>query len=187
MTNNVSKLPSITDREYPRVNSVLYLQSEHYSPTHASQDNKDVFMPTFIEKEADLVGLSIDAFWEKVNKDSPQDKDYFLQLQQLLSQLKSFYDTDPLRRSQNMFKKLKVNISGSGIAFPSDVAYHNGHLLRLSLFFPRYPFSYVNIVSEVIRSEKADIGYEIKCQYKDVSKEAHAEILKFVKECQKNK
>ncbi|EKD50985.1 MAG: hypothetical protein ACD_62C00376G0003 [uncultured bacterium] len=179
--DNISKLPSVSDRTYTRVNAKLYLHSEHYSPTRGPQhDSKGLFMAPFAEEQDDVVGLSIDAFWEKVSESSVENKDLFLELQQILAMLKRAEKPDPMRGTHKSFKKLNVNISGSGIAFPSDVAYHAGQLLRLSLFFPKKPFSYITVIVEVVRSEKAEIGYDIKCRYKEISDDIREEILAFV-------
>jgi hypothetical protein len=184
MTNNISRLPTIKDREYTRVDAKVYLCCQAYDPNHKPSTGVEV--SPFLEKESDFVGLSIDAFYERVKKEAPEGKEYFLQMQQLMAMLKQYCDKDPFQRTERLFKKLDVNISGSGIAFPSDVAYHSEQLLLLSLYFPLYPFSYVAVVVEVIRSEKAEIGYEIKCQYKDISEDLQKTISTFVKEVHSN-
>ena len=137
--------------------------------------------------EDDLVGLSIDAFREQVLHDNPPDKANLLKIQQLLSLTKRFLDAELLGREQKIFRKIEVNISASGLSFPSDIAYHTGQQLRLDLFFPKFPFTYVSVMGEVVRSEKADIGYEIKLHFKDVSEKTQDEIIKFVKNYQNSK
>lgn len=184
--NGVTRIPSITDREFYRVDGVLYL---HIEPVELDSGNKHeskgFTIPTFVQEEDDFVGLSIDAFRERLVLDSPADKDTFLQVQQLMSMMKRFFDAEVLGRKQKLYKKVMVNISGSGMAFPSDVAYYVGQVLRVSLFFSSFPFSYVSLPADVIRSEKAEIGYEIRVQFKDISEKSRDEILKFVNQCQR--
>lgn len=185
--NDIPRIPSISDRGYIRVNGTLYLYCEHADVEKGDKHvNNDFQIPTFVQEEDDFVGLSIDAFREQVLKEDPKGKDYYLKIQQILSMMKRSFDDEMLGRKQNLYKKVQVNISGSGIAFPSDVAYHAGQTLRLFLFFTKYPYMPLNILADVVRSEKAEIGYEIKIQYKDMNENARDAILKFIDECEKN-
>lgn len=185
--NGIRRLPSITDREFFRVDGLLYL---HIEPVEMDAGNKHeskgFTIPTFVQEEDDFVGLSIDAFREKIILDNPPDKDSLLQIQQLLSMMKRFFDAEMLGRKQKHYKKVMVNVSGSGIAFPSDVAYYVGQTLRVSLFFPSFPFSFISVPADVVRSEKAEIGYEIRGQFRDISEKSRDEILKFVNQCQRD-
>ncbi|MBF0104355.1 MAG: PilZ domain-containing protein [Deltaproteobacteria bacterium] len=185
--NNVSRMPSASDRDYFRVNGRLYL---HCVPLEldkgSKQESKGFFIPTFVQDDDDFAGLSIDAFREQILLENPKEKDYFLKIQQLLSMMKRFFDAAMLGRKQMLYKKIMVNISGSGISFPSDVAYHPGQLLRISLFFPRFPYTSLAVIGEVVRSEKTEIGYEIKVKLADISESAREEILKFVNQCQRD-
>lgn len=185
--NNIAHFPNVNDREFFRVNGSLYMFCEtidSYKPS--DNEHQGFFIPTFAQDEDDFVGLSIDAFREQVMIENPPGKDGLLQVQQLMSMMKRFFDAEVLGRKQKLYKKIKVNISGSGLAFPSDVAYHTGQLLKAALFFPRFPYTYLNVVVEVVRSEKADIGYEIKVHYKDITEKTRDEILKFVNQCQRD-
>jgi hypothetical protein len=186
MDNNISKIPSLRDREYIRVDAELYFYCE---PIEFDKGNKGdhvgMNVPTFAQEEDDLVGLSIDAFREQVLHENPPDKENLLKIQQLLSLTKRFLDAELLGREQKIFRKMEVNVSASGLSFPSDIAYHAGQQLRLDLFFPKFPFTYVSVMGEVVRSEKADIGYEIKLHFKDISEKTQNEIIKFVKNYQK--
>lgn len=182
--NNIPSIPHIKDRGFVRVDGEVYFHSE---PIEFDQGNKHdrcgLFIPTFVQEEDDLVGLSIDAFREKIIQDNPPDKERLLEIQQLLSMIKRFVDAELAGNTQTSFKKTKINISGSGIAFPSEVAYQPGHLIRLDVFFPKHPFSYVSVAGSVVRCEKADIGYDVKVRFMDISKKTQDEILKFVNQC----
>lgn len=186
--NGIPRIPSISDREYFRVDGLLYLYSEPVEmDSNNTHDSQGLYIPTFVQEEDDFVGLSIDAFRERVILDRPPEKDSLLEVQQLMSMMKRFFDAENAGRKQKMYKKILVNLSGSGMAFPSDVAYHVGQVLRLSIFFPAFPFTYVSVAADVVRSEKAEIGYEIKVQFKDISDKTRDEILKFVNQCQREK
>lgn len=185
--NNITRIPSLADRDFFRVNGHLYMYCEPVEFENGNkQDSQGFFIPTFIQEEDDFVGLSIDAFREQIIEDNPPAKEHYLRIQQLMSMMKRFFDAELLGRKQKMYKKVMVNISGSGISFPSDVAYHAMQVLRLCLFFPRHPFNYLTVVGDVVRSEKAEIGYEIKVQFKDISEKTRDEILKFVNQCQRD-
>jgi len=184
--NDIPRIPSIKDREFKRTDGELYLHVEPVELDHNNRnEGKDFLIPTFVQEEDDFVGLSIDAFREKVMAEEPNHKEYYLEMQQLLSMMKRFQDAQFLGRKHPQYKKLKVNLSASGIAFPSDVAYHADHLLRVCLFFPKAPFTHMSVVAEVVRSEKVEIGYEIKAQFKDMNEEHRNQLLQFVEECQK--
>ncbi|MCP5464810.1 MAG: PilZ domain-containing protein [Deltaproteobacteria bacterium] len=184
--NNVTKMPLASDREYFRVNGQLYFHCDVIDETKGyTEDTQGFFMPSFAQDEDDFVGLSIDAFREKILASKLEEKDYFLEMQQLMVMMKRFFDMEIVGRKQKKYKKVNVNISGSGLAFPSDVPYKNSQVLKLSLFFPAFPYTYLTLKGLVIRSEKKDIGYEIKTQFKDINEELREEVLKFVNSCQR--
>lgn len=186
MDNHIPRIPSVKDREHTRVDAQVYLFVE---PIELDQSNKNegkgFSIPTFVQDEDDFVGLSIDAFAERTKLEKSTHAQEYLQIQQLLSMLKRFMDASILGRKARQYHRVKVNISGSGVAFPSDVAYHAGHLLRVCVFFPKRPFTHLSVVAEVVRSEKAELGYTIKTQFKQISDDSRAHILEFVEECQR--
>lgn len=186
--NDIPRIPSISDRGFIRVTGLLYLYCEpvDLEKGNVQESGKDFFIPTFVQEEDDFVGLSIDVFREKILKDNLKDKEYYLNIQQLLSMMKRFLDAELLGRKQTLYKKTNVNISGSGLAFPSDVAYHAGQVLRMSLFFPVAPHVCVNFLADIVRSEKAEIGYEVKAKYKDISEKTRQQILDFIDSCEKD-
>src|SRR5688572_15157706 len=114
MSDNVTKMPSQSDREFFRVNGHMYL---HCEVVEADQGNKKdasgVFIPTFEAEEDDFIGLSIDAFRENILNDDPVGKDYFLKVQQLLSMTKRFFDAEIRGKKHRLYQKISVNISGS--------------------------------------------------------------------------
>lgn len=185
--DNVSKLPTAQDRDFFRVEGVVYL---HYETIDINQGHKKesygFHLPTFEMESDDFVGLSIDAFREKVQEDSPEGKDYFLQMQQLLAMMKRFVDATLSGRRQKLFNRTTVNISGSGVAFLVDHPMAMGTTVRLSLFFPRHPFSYVCVMGNIVKSEKNDEGYLIKVQFEEMSEKTEEEIVKFVNQCQRD-
>lgn len=186
MDNHIPRIPSVKDREFTRIDGEVYLFVE---PVELDQFNKnegkEFSIPTFVQEEDDFVGLSIDAFAERAKLEKSTHVEEYLQIQQLLSMLKRFMDASLLGRKSRPYKRVVVNISGSGIAFPSDVAYHAGHFLRVCVFFPKRPFTHLSVVAEVVRSEKAQLGYNIKTQFTQISDQNRAQILEFVQECQR--
>jgi hypothetical protein len=179
--NNIHRMPSIKDREFKRVTEQVYFYCEPIEMDNNNMQSSTGFtIPTFVQEEDDLVGLSIDAFREQILLDDPKHKEYYLDMQQLLSMFKRFIDAELLGREQNLFKKVEVNISSSGLAFPSDVAYRTEQFLRLNLFFPKKPLSYLSLIGEVVRSEKAEIGYDIRIHFHEITPEAQKKILEFV-------
>lgn len=183
--SNVTRIRNIKDRVYPRVNGVIYLSC---IPTDCrksnAQESGEFYIPPFVQHEDDYVGLCLDAFHQKLLWENPPHKEYYLKLQQLTLLLKRFSDAQAHGRKQKYYKKLQVNISGSGLSFPSDVAYHPGQPLFLNVFLPLYPFAHLTLLGEVVRSEKADIGYEVKVKYKDITEKTQKVILDFVNQCE---
>lgn len=189
MNNKVAKMPSAKDREFFRVDGQLYLAIEVVDVDQGiKHEAEGVYVPTFSMPEDDIVGLSIDAFREQIRMSEMEheQKEYWLKLQQILSMLKRSVDAELLGKKQKMYKRTPVNISGSGLAFQSDTVYTVGQNLKLSMFFPRYPYSFLALVSEVLKIEKKDEETWVRTQFLGISEKNQDEVLRFVNQCQRD-
>jgi hypothetical protein len=186
---NISQMSSAQDRDFFRVDGPVYLMVEAIEIDHGTKlETYTLEVPTFSLPEDDIVGLSIDAFREhvKISEMEKTQKEYWLQMQQIVSMMKRFLDAELLGRKQKLFKKTEVNISGSGMAFPSETAYVVKQNLRISMFFPRYPFNYICVIGEVVKCEKKDDGYLVKTHFEGISEKSQDEILRFVNQIQRD-
>lgn len=169
MTDEIN---SLSQSAFQRADVVLYLRFDIDEPGHVyRKDSQNWIVPTFAQDEDDQVGLMIDSFGEKLKKDDQVDPKW-LEVQQIMSYMKRVLDAEILGRKQKLFKKVRVNLSPTGIAFPSEVAYHPGQTMRLSMYFIQDPFTCLNVSAEVVRSEKAEIGYDIRARFKDLSEKS---------------
>lgn len=177
MTDEINSLQS---SQFQRADVVLYLRYDIDEPGHVyRQDSQNWLVPTFAQDEDDQVGLMIDAFGERLKKDGSTDPKW-IEVQQIMSYMKRVLDAEILGRKQKMFKKVRVNLSPTGMAFPSEVAYHPGQTMRVSLFFIQDPFTCLNVSAEVVRSEKAEIGYEIRARFKDLSEGSQKTLIQII-------
>ncbi len=190
--STVSKIPQNQaggDRDFFRIDGHVYLHVETVTLDQGTkQEVQGLYVPTFSLEEDDIVGLSIDAFGEHVmtsEMDSIQ-KAYWMKMQQIVSMMKRCLDVELLGKKQKLFKKLEVTISGSTLDFPSSQGFLAGQALRLALFFPRFPYTYLCVIGEVTKSEKKDSGYWVKTQFKDISEKNQDEILRFVNQLQRD-
>lgn len=175
-------------REFFRVDGEIYLHVETVALGESLDQDQGVFLPTFSLEEDDIVGLSIDAFREQIrlSEIEPAQKEFWLRMQQILSMMKRCFQTELNGGNSKMFRKCRVNISGSGLAFPSDTSYLVGQNVRLALFFQRYPYSYMGVVGEVIKCERRDGGYWVRTRFRDLNEKSQDEILRFVNQCQRD-
>lgn len=184
---NIIKMPSTRDREFFRVDGQVYFYCE---PVEVNQgmlkDQAGLFIPTFDHEEDDFVGLAIDAFREELLNDDVPNKDYFLKIQQLLSMTKRFFDVQFQGKQIKRYRKIPVNISGSGLCFPSDVAYDKDALIRIAMFFPRFPFKFVSVIASVVKSDKVENRFDVKVKFHELSEKCQDDILRFVNQCQRD-
>jgi hypothetical protein len=54
------------------------------------------------------------------------------------------------------------------------------------MFFPRYPYSYLTIVGEVVKCERQDRGYWVRSRFREISEKSQDEVLRFVNQCQRD-
>jgi hypothetical protein len=187
--NNISKIPNPADREYFRVDGQIYFYCEKIHPTENEEIAKKIYIPTFAKDEDDIVGLTIDAFRERLLMSELEDQDlklFMLELQQIMAMMKLCFDEELKGKKQKIFLKTTVNISGSGMAFQSSELHCVNDFLKMYLFFPVYPYSFVSVLAKVIKCEKQKDGYWIKTHYEKISERERDEILRFVNQCQRD-
>lgn len=187
----ISKIPQNqeSDGDFFRVTGHVYLYPEVITVDQGVKyEVNGLFVPTFSTDEDDIVGLSIDAFRENIllSEMDVLQKESWLKMQQIMSMMKRVVDAELLGKKQKLFKKCEVVISGSVLDFPSAEPYLVGQSLRLAMFFPRFPYSYLCVIGEVLKCEKTEEGHLIKTQFKDISEKNQDEILRFVNQCQRD-
>lgn len=188
MSENVTHLPNAHDRDFFRTDGYVYLYVDAAGADQAGrQDANGVFIPTFMQDEDDICGLSIDAFREQIAVDDPPNKDYFFRMQQLMSMIKRYFDAEIMGKKHKLYKKVPINISGSGMSFLSGQEHAKGENLRVSMFFPRFPYTFVSVFATVVKSVRDDEGkIWVKCQFQGLSQKNEDDILRFVNQCQRD-
>lgn len=182
-------MPQSNQREFFRVDGQIYIYVEPIAAGESlDQEAQGVFVPTFGSEQDDIVGLSIDAFREQIrlSEIDAAQKEYWFKVQQILALMKRSFEAELDGREPKRFLKCRVNISGSGVAFPSAASYLVGQNVRLAMFFPRYPYSYLTIVGEVVKCERKDLGYWVRCRFREISEKSQDEVLRFVNQCQRD-
>lgn len=187
--NNISKIPNPADREYFRVEGKIYFYYEKVRPRENEEIAKKIYIPTFAKDEDDIVGLTIDAFRERLLMSEVEDQDFklfLLEMQQIMAMMKLCFDEELKGKKQKIFSRTMVNISGSGMAFPSNEIHCVNDFLKLYLFFPIYPYSFVSLLAQVVKCEKHQEGYWIKTHFENITERERDEILRFVNQCQRD-
>lgn len=180
---------SSDDGGFFRVEGSVYLHPEVVTLDQGiKHEANGLFVPTFSLDEDDIVGLSIDAFREHIllSEMGPLEKESWLKMQQIVAMMKRVVDAELLGKKQKMFKKIEVVISGESLDFKSAEPYLVGQVLRLAMFFPRFPFTYLCVIGDVIKCEKTDDGHIVKTHFKEISEKNQDEILRFVNQCQRD-
>lgn len=182
-------MPNAQNREYFRVDGRVYFYCEKIPPEESAQSSKKIYIPTFEQERDDIVGLTIDAFRERILMSEIEDEDqkqFLLEMQQIMALMKRSFDAEFSGVKQKIFVKTSINISGSGLAFPSHEAHCLGDMLRVCLFFPIYPYLFLSLAAKVIKSEKQKDGYLVKVHYENISERERDEVLRFVNQCQRD-
>lgn len=188
MNDNVTKIPTADSRDYFRVDGRLYFYWEKIKPSDLEQSPKKIHVPTFAQDEDDIVGLMVDAYRERLLMSKLEDLDlrgWLLELQQIMALMKRSFDAELRGAKQKVFAKTDVNISGSGMAFFTLEPLAIKDLLRVSLFFPLYPYSFLSLVASVVKCEKHENGFWNKLHFENIPERERDEILRFVNQCQR--
>lgn len=83
----------------------------------------------------------------------------------------------------------EIEISGSGMAFPTEIAHHRGENLLIVYFLPSDPFPPLQIVAEVVRPSRRHHrgGYQTPVKVVDISREDHHRIMEYMASRQRQK
>jgi hypothetical protein len=76
----------------------------------------------------------------------------------------------------------EIEISGSGMSFPTEIAHACGEDLLVVYFLPTDPFPPLQLVAEVVRPSRRHLkgGYQTPVRYVDISEEDHQRILSYM-------
>lgn len=76
----------------------------------------------------------------------------------------------------------EIEISGSGLSFPTEIAHPSGEDLLVVYFLPTDPFPPLQLVAQVVRPSRRHPrgGYQTPVRYVDISEEDHHRILTYM-------
>jgi hypothetical protein len=76
----------------------------------------------------------------------------------------------------------EIEISGSGMSFPTEIAHPRGEDLLVVYFVPTDPFPPLQLVAEVVRPSRRHPrgGYQTPVKYMDISEEDHKRIMGYI-------
>jgi hypothetical protein len=76
----------------------------------------------------------------------------------------------------------EIEISGSGMSFPTEVAHMQGEDILVVYFVPTDPFPPLQLVAEVVRPSRRHPkgGYQTPVKYVDISQEDHQRIMGYI-------
>jgi hypothetical protein len=82
-----------------------------------------------------------------------------------------------------------IEISGSGMSFPTEIAHPRGEDILIVYFIPTAPFPPLQLVAEVVRPSRCQPkgGYQTPVKYANISQEDHRRILEYIASRQRQK
>jgi hypothetical protein len=92
----------------------------------------------------------------------------------------AFQARDPDRRGPVPLRE--IEISGSGMSFPTEIAHHSGEDVLIVYFIPTSPFPPLQLVAEVVRPSQRHPkgGYQTPVKVVDISPEDHQRIMGYM-------
>lgn len=83
----------------------------------------------------------------------------------------------------------EIEISGSGLSFPTEIAHHPGEGILIVYFLPTGPFPPLQLVAEVVRPSRRHPGggYQTPVKVVDISPEDHQRIIEYMAGRQRQK
>jgi hypothetical protein len=83
----------------------------------------------------------------------------------------------------------EIEISGSGMSFPTEIAHQRGEDILIVYFLPTDPFPPLQIVAEVVRASQRHHrgGYQTPVKIMDISREDHQRIMEYMASRQRQK
>ena len=140
-------------REMVRVDDFLEISHRNIIPAESETLSREIIDRSSGQSGLDSVTSVIRSAGRTVDPDSPTWRAIAL-LDQKLDYLISLLQTD--NRSHDAdFIRCGVNVSGSGIRFPSQQMYKKGDLLWIAIMFPISPPLRVEAVAQVARAAKS--------------------------------
>jgi hypothetical protein len=99
----------------------------------------------------------------------------------------AFQARDPDRKGPVPLRE--IEISESGISFPTEIAHHGGENLLVVYFLPTSPFPPLQLVAEVVRPSRAHSkgGYQTPVKVVDISGEDHQRVMEYMASRQRQK
>ena len=140
-------------REMVRVDDFLEISHRKISPAESETLSREITDRSSGQSGLDSVSSVIRSAGRTVDPDSPTWRAIAL-LDQKLDYLISLLQTDNHSHDAD-FIRCGVNVSGSGIRFPSQQMYEKGDLLWIAILFPISPPLRVEAVAHVARAAKS--------------------------------
>jgi hypothetical protein len=102
------------------------------------------------------------------------------EFEQALVYFVAFQRRDPDRRDSLPLRE--IEISGSGMSFPTEIAHDRNEDLLIVYFLPTDPFPPLQLVAHVVRPSRRHSrgGYQTPVKYVDISPEDHERILQYL-------
>jgi hypothetical protein len=99
----------------------------------------------------------------------------------------AFHERAPDRKGPVPMREIEV--SGSGLSFPTEIAHHLGEELLIVYFLPTDPFPPLQVVAEVVRSSQRHHrgGYQTPVKIVDISQEDRHRITEYMASRQRQK
>ncbi len=99
----------------------------------------------------------------------------------------AFQARDPDRKGPVPLRE--IEISGSGMSFPTEIAHQSGEDILIVYFLPTGPFPPLQLVAEVVRPSPRHPkgGYQTPVKMVDMSPEDHQRIMEYIASRQRQK
>lgn len=131
----------------------------------------------------DHAGIMLRNFRARLDYEKPDDAPYVCALMECVEALYTYMQTlQSTHPSHTDFVRKDVNISGSGIAFFSSIAFEPLSHIALQIAFPGYPFAMVTVGAEVrhVMQDTESGAYRVACKYDNISEADRDLIVRFV-------
>ena len=99
----------------------------------------------------------------------------------------AFQERSPDRKGPVPLRE--IEISGSGMSFPTEITHHRGEDILIVYFLPTDPFPPLQIVAEVVRPSQRHHrgGYQTPVKVVDISLEDHHRVMEYMASRQRQK
>ena len=99
----------------------------------------------------------------------------------------AFQTSDPDRTGPVPLRE--IEISGSGMSFPTEIAHPLGEDILIVYFLPTEPYPPLQLVAQVVRPSRrhSEGGYQTPVKYENISQEDHRRIMDYIASRQRQK